>query len=123
LAEIEQNLREWRKSKGWTQADIAEKINENPKTYQTYESGRTEFPAESQAKIRKLGFKGQWPGRPDPLTLEELRQQLDLKERQDQARYASLKMDLEGLAEQLRAMSVKLGLVPGLEERTPLPPK
>jgi transcriptional regulator with XRE-family HTH domain len=56
------NLRDWRKSKGWDQAELAEKIGSNQKTYSAYETARLkDIPPEIQAKIRKLGYTGPWP--------------------------------------------------------------
>ena len=36
------NLRKFRKQKGWTQSDLGEKCGINPKTLSSYEQGRTE---------------------------------------------------------------------------------
>lgn len=56
------NLRDWRKSKGWGQADLADKIGSNQKTYSAYETGRLpDIPPDIQARLRKLGYTGHWP--------------------------------------------------------------
>jgi transcriptional regulator with XRE-family HTH domain len=56
------NLKDWRKSKGWGQADLADKIGSNQKTYSAYETGRLkDIPPEIQARLRKLGYAGPWP--------------------------------------------------------------
>jgi transcriptional regulator with XRE-family HTH domain len=55
------NLTKWRKEKGLTQGELAEKIQVNPKTYQAYETDRAAIPPEVQKRIRKLGYVGPWP--------------------------------------------------------------
>lgn len=55
------NLREWRKSKGLGQGEIAEKIGIAQNTYSAWENGRNEIPASGQAKLRKMGYAGSWP--------------------------------------------------------------
>lgn len=55
-------LGEWRKGKGWTQGDLADKIEEPRPTYQKWESGVSlGIPPEIQAKLRKAGYTGPWP--------------------------------------------------------------
>lgn len=61
------NLREWRKSKGWGQEELAGKIGSNQKTYSAYETGRLkDIPPDIQAKIRRLGYQGPWPAQEAP---------------------------------------------------------
>lgn len=55
------NLKEWRKSKGWSQADLAEKLGGNQKTYGAYETGRNDIPHDVRAKLKKMGYTGPWP--------------------------------------------------------------
>ncbi len=57
--EIRMNLREWRRSKGWSQEELASKVGANPKTYSAYETGRNEISPAVLAKLRKLGFQGE----------------------------------------------------------------
>jgi transcriptional regulator with XRE-family HTH domain len=66
------NLKEWRKVKGWRQEDLADKIGEPRPTYQAWESGRTPFPPDVQAKIKKLGFPGEFPAPLAVITLADL---------------------------------------------------
>lgn len=54
-------LKAWRKSKGWSQEELAAKVGANQKTYGAYETGRNDISAEVQAKLRKLGYTGPWP--------------------------------------------------------------
>lgn len=62
MGENHENLKGWRKSKGWRQEDLADKLGEPRPTYQSWETGRTPtIPPEVQAKLRKLGYKGPWP--------------------------------------------------------------
>lgn len=62
MAENQSNLKDWRKSKGWRQEDLADKLGEPRPTYQSWETGRTpSIPPEVQGKLRKLGYKGPWP--------------------------------------------------------------
>ena len=55
------DLKAWRKSKGWTQGALAEKIGAIQGTYGAYETGRISIPAPIQGKLRKLGYAGPWP--------------------------------------------------------------
>lgn len=66
------NLRDWRKEKGWTQGDLADKIGEPRPTFQKWEAGVSPTPPAAQAKIRKLGFSGDFPEPGRPITLEDL---------------------------------------------------
>ena len=51
---IAQSLEEVRKSKGYTQKQVAAFIKVKPTTYSTYESGRTEPPAEILVRLSYL---------------------------------------------------------------------
>jgi transcriptional regulator with XRE-family HTH domain len=55
------NLREWRKTKGWLQGDLADKLGEARPTYQKMESGVGPISPAVEAKLRKLGFDGKLP--------------------------------------------------------------
>ena len=55
------NLREWRESKGWEQADLAAKLGKPRPTYQKMEAGTGPIRPKEQDKIRKLGYTGPWP--------------------------------------------------------------
>lgn len=72
MVQNQANLREWRKSKGWRQEDLADKLGEPRGTYQAWESMRASFPPEVQAKIRKLGFAGPFPEPAKEITLADL---------------------------------------------------
>lgn len=65
-------LREWRKNKNLTQEELASQIEEPRGTYQAYESGRSPIPSDVQGKIRRLGFKGEFPTPSDGVTREDL---------------------------------------------------
>ncbi len=52
------SLREFRKNKGLTQAELADRIGAVRATYQTYESGRSEIPRDIQVKLKKQGYDG-----------------------------------------------------------------
>jgi transcriptional regulator with XRE-family HTH domain len=54
-------LREWRRSKGWNQGEIAAKLRIAQNTYSAWETGRSEIPADGERDLRKLGFAGQLP--------------------------------------------------------------
>lgn len=66
------NLKEWRKLKGWRQEDLADKLGEPRPTYQGWESGRITFPPAIAAKIKKLGFDGEFPEPAKEITREDL---------------------------------------------------
>lgn len=73
------DLKDWRKSKGLTQGELADKIGALPNTYQAYESARIGIPPDIQAKIRKMGYKGPWPeigGEVTRADLESLRSEV-----------------------------------------------
>jgi transcriptional regulator with XRE-family HTH domain len=53
-------LREWRKSKGFTQEAIAEILKINLKSYSAYETGRTEIPSDVKKRLEKAGYNGPW---------------------------------------------------------------
>ena len=55
------DLKAWRKSKGWTQGAVADKIGAIQGTYGAYETGRISIPAPIQAKLRKIGYDGPMP--------------------------------------------------------------
>ena len=57
------NLREWRKTKELSQEQLGRKLGlgDKWKTYQSYESGRTEPPQSIKDKLRKMEFQGPWP--------------------------------------------------------------
>lgn len=54
-------MREWRKSKGYTQDSVAEILKINLKSYSAYETGRTEVPHEVKKRLEKAGYDGPWP--------------------------------------------------------------
>jgi transcriptional regulator with XRE-family HTH domain len=53
------NLREWRKSKEFTQEELGRKLGlgDQWKTYQSYETGRTEPPQSIKDKLKGMGYK------------------------------------------------------------------
>lgn len=55
------NLKEWRRSKGWNQGEIAAKLRIAQNTYSAWETGRSEIPADGERDLRKLGFAGLLP--------------------------------------------------------------
>jgi transcriptional regulator with XRE-family HTH domain len=55
------SLREFRKSKLMTQAQLAQKLGIIRATYQTYESNRSEVPIDVQTKLRKMLYDGPFP--------------------------------------------------------------
>lgn len=55
------NLKEWRRSKGWNQGEIAAKLRIAQNTYSAWETGRSDIPADGERDLRKLGFTGPLP--------------------------------------------------------------
>lgn len=53
-------MREWRKSKGYTQDSLAEILKINLKSYSAYETGRTEIPHEVKKRLEKAGYNGSY---------------------------------------------------------------
>ena len=101
------NLRELRKSRRETQEQLADAIGANRATYQTYESGRSEVPADLRKKLVKLGYDGPFitPGRPaDAITREEFAEFRG----EIRAEVRGLREVLEKLGEAVRAVSLRV---------------
>lgn len=54
----DETLEKWRKSKGWSQSELGEKLGKKQRTVSGLENGESATP-EVEAKLRELGFTGE----------------------------------------------------------------
>lgn len=68
------NLKEFRKSKGFSQEDLGRKLGlaEKWRNYPNWETGRAPFPPDIQAKLLKLGYDGPFPEPGGEISLADL---------------------------------------------------
>lgn len=107
------NLKEWRKTKGWRQEDLADKLGEPRPTYQAWESGRVTFPPAIKAKIEKMGFKGEWPDPGAELTRADLESLRDEVRTQSAWLREELRKDNTGAAAVLQEILKRLSALEG----------
>lgn len=53
-----QNLKYWRKSKGWTQAHLADLLKTSPPCISQWETGRQSVTKRCRVPLRDLGYRG-----------------------------------------------------------------
>ena len=57
------SLRQWRKKRGKTQAQVADELGITEPSYRSYESGANDVPEDVRGRLKSLkdGFSGPWP--------------------------------------------------------------